>query len=609
MKLLTQKLTFIVLAILLVLPGCEDPKETFKDFIKKETIYISKPEVRSVPSAVNKVKFFVKVNPDPKLDSVKILNLSNQLVHGTKVDQTALKEGMIDFHFEVSFEEAQEGNQTFRVILQDKDENKSLSEEVSVSILGKRYESNLLTRKAKVAAGGKGLIFDWGDVLANSFESTIAYTNAAGKAMTKAVAHKTTVDGEEKETKQTIVSDVKPGSTLKVHTSYKPSSEEGVGIFQSKGEEYKMEMPVIESISPEKGLAGAEITITGKNFHPTAKENKVLFGTVEATVSKATATSLTVKVPKMTPGDHAVTIKVGAETVPGKTFKVEMPEITGISPVEGREGEEVTITGKNFQETAKENKVFFGEVEASVSKATATSLTVKVPKAPLGDHAVTIKVETTTVPGKTFKVLRGKTINITLSHQNDDVEESINDSGDPEYKKDYVAGKMHLTSGGLEFGKFNDYRAIGEQLIGVRFRGVKIPKGATIHKASIVFMADATGYGACKIEIHGEAAGNAAEYKDELKNLSKRKKTMASAEWDIKPWLKAGDKGAAQTTVDLKAIVQEIIAQTGWASDNAMNFIFTPEVSGLTDGRRAETFDGKASDKAQAPVLTIVYEE
>ena len=194
MKLLRQKLTGVALAILLVLSGCEDPTETYKDFIKKETIYISKPKVSAVPSAVNKVKFFIKVNPDPKLDSVKILNLSNQLVHRAKVDQTALKDGMIDFDFAVSFKDNPEGNQTFRVILQDKDKNKSLSEEVSVSILGKRYEFGLLTRKAKVAAGGKGLIFDWGDVPTNSYESTIAYTNAAGKAMTKAVAHKTTVD-------------------------------------------------------------------------------------------------------------------------------------------------------------------------------------------------------------------------------------------------------------------------------------------------------------------------------------------------------------------------------------------------------------------------------
>ena len=534
MKLFSQKNIWVGLATLFLLHGCGGQEDTFKEFIKKENVYIGKPKVETVPSGVNKVKFFVTLNSDPKISGGKVLDLENKVVHKFAVDKKTLKDNTLNF--EVTFKEEQEGSQTFLVKLEDKDNNESLIEEVQVNILGKRYEANLLTRKATVAAGGKGLIFDWGNDLANSYESTIAYTNVAGKAMTKAVAHKTTVDGEEKETKQTIVSDVKPGSTLKVYTSYKPSSEEGVGVFQSKGREYKMEMPVIESISPEKGLAGAEITIKGKNFHPTAKENKVLLGTVELPVSKASATSLTVKAPKdAKPGAYSLMMKVAEMSIAGKTF------------------------------------------------------TVMPPPPP---------------PSST-------TLTIPLSHQNDDVEESMRNSSDPKYVKDYPAGKMHLTSSDLELGKHEVYRGIGPVLVGTRFRGVKIPKGAKIIKASIVFMADAKGEKPCKIRIHGEAAGNAAEYKDESRNLSKRMQTTASVLWDVKAWPKAGDKGEAQTTADLKAIVQEIIAHKDWKPDNAMNFIFTPETITVTDatgGREAETFDGKASDKAQSPVLTIVYE-
>ena len=535
MKLFIHKNIWVGLVILFILHGCGDQENTFKEFIKKENVYIGKPKVETVPSGVNKVKFFVTVNSDPKISGGKVLDLENKVVHKFAVDRKTLKDNTLNF--EVTFKEEQEGSQTFLVKLEDKDNNESLIEEVQVNILGKRYEDNLLIRKATVTLGSRGVIFDWGDAPANSYESTIAYTNASGKAMTKAVAHKTTVDGKEQETKQTIVSDVKPGSMLKVHTSYKPSSEEGVGVFQSKEREYKMEMPVIESISPEKGLAGAEITITGKNFHSTAKENKVLFGTVEVAVSKATATSLTVKAPKdAKPGTYPITIKVVETAIAGKTFTV----------------------------------------------------TPSPPKPP----------ETT--------------LKVSLSHQNDDVEESMRNSSDPKYVKNYPAGKMHLTSSDLELGKHEVYRGIGPVLVGTRFRGVKIPKGAKIIKASIVFMADAKGEKPCKIRIHGEAAGNAAEYKDESRNLSKRVQTTASVLWDVKAWPKVGDKGEAQTTADLKAIVEEIIAHKDWKSDNAMNFIFTPETITVTDatgGREAETFDGKASDKAQAPVLTIVYEE
>ena len=324
MKLLKQKITGVALATLLVLSGCEDPTETYKDFIKEEVVYLSKPKVSAVPSAVNKVKFFVKVNPDPKLDSVKVLNVTNQLIYSAKVDQTALKDDMIDFSFEVPFEDEQEGSQTFRVMFQDKDRNKSLPEEVVVSVLGRRYEANLLIRKASVAVGGKGVILDWGDTLATSSASFIAYTNTADQAMTVEVPKKVEREGEEVSNNQTILTNVKPGSTLEVYTTYKPS-EEG-GVFRSQAKEYPVNAPVITSISPLQGGEGTEVTITGENFHPTAAENTVLFGTVEVTPSKASVTSLTVTVPKITLGDHAITMKVGAATIPGQTFKVTAKE-------------------------------------------------------------------------------------------------------------------------------------------------------------------------------------------------------------------------------------------------------------------------------------------
>ena len=207
-----------------------------------------------------------------------------------------------------------------------------------------------------------------------------------------------------------------------------------------------------------------------------------------------------------------------------------------------------------------------------------------------------------------------KTIEVFLSDETDDVEESIKASTDASWKAEgYVAGKMHLTSSDLEFGEFDGYRGIGQQLVGVRFRNVNLPKGAKIIKASILFKADDSGSGPCNMRIHGEDADNSAEYKDELKNLSNRTKTTASVLWNIPAWTK-GDKGEAQTTVDLKDIVQEIVSRTNWAANNAMNFILTPEgenVTGATNGREAETYKGTtdAKELSERPVLKIVYEE
>ena len=55
--------------------------------------------------------------------------------------------------------------------------------------------------------------------------------------------------------------------------------------------------PTINSFTPISGPIGTTVTINGNNFSPVPANNIVFFGTVKATVSAASATSLTVTVP------------------------------------------------------------------------------------------------------------------------------------------------------------------------------------------------------------------------------------------------------------------------------------------------------------------------
>ena len=55
--------------------------------------------------------------------------------------------------------------------------------------------------------------------------------------------------------------------------------------------------PVITSFTPTSGPSGTTVTITGTNFNTTAASNIVWFGAVQATVTAATSTSLSVTVP------------------------------------------------------------------------------------------------------------------------------------------------------------------------------------------------------------------------------------------------------------------------------------------------------------------------
>lgn len=189
------------------------------------------------------------------------------------------------------------------------------------------------------------------------------------------------------------------------------------------------------------------------------------------------------------------------------------------------------------------------------------------------------------------------TVVVPISATNDDVEEG-------------ATGPLDFDSSDLELGEFDTGGTPdrGLQTIGLRFNGIAIPANATITAASIQFTTDTPGSGDAELTIYGENIGNATEYIDENFNVSSRAKTTANAVWAIPPWLAAGDNGAAQKTVDLSGVVQEIVNRADWEADNSINFIMvhTGVSVGVTAndaGREAETFDG-----SDAPILTIVWE-
>ena len=61
------------------------------------------------------------------------------------------------------------------------------------------------------------------------------------------------------------------------------------------------------------------------------------------------------------------------------TTFAQVPVITSFSPVSAKPGDVVILTGSNFNITPNNNIVFFGATRASVTAATATSVTVTVP--------------------------------------------------------------------------------------------------------------------------------------------------------------------------------------------------------------------------------------
>lgn len=164
----------------------------------------------------------------------------------------------------------------------------------------------------------------------------------------------------------------------------------------------------------------------------------------------------------------------------------------------------------------------------------------------------------------------------------------VNSSADDAEERIATGDMSEITSTDLELIR----EANTNQIVGIRFQQVAIPRGAIIRYAAIEFEADEAEGIATNLVIYGEAASNAAPFSTNSYNISQRALTVAQAPWqELSPWSWVDAK---YQTPNLAPIVQEIIQRDNWKNGNALTFI----IKGA--GRRtAESYDGEPSAAAR----------
>ncbi|MHC4596497.1 MAG: hypothetical protein ACYS19_16340 [Planctomycetota bacterium] len=125
--------------------------------------------------------------------------------------------------------------------------------------------------------------------------------------------------------------------------------------------------------------------------------------------------------------------------------------------------------------------------------------------------------------------------------------------------------KSDLTSSDLELPYENTGQG-NPQIIGVRFTGIPIPKGATITDAWVRFQVDEDKGGTEPVNliIEGELSSNPAAFSSTAGDVSSRPRTTAQVQWSVPNWTTVGDQGPDQTTPSIASIIQEIVNQDGW---------------------------------------------
>lgn len=158
--------------------------------------------------------------------------------------------------------------------------------------------------------------------------------------------------------------------------------------------------------------------------------------------------------------------------------------------------------------------------------------------------------------------------------------------------EEYPNGTVTRESGDIEL--VNDSLAAGNQTVGLRFGGMRIPRRAGIQSARIQFVAKDASVAspASSLLLQGLDAGQAGTFLSSAFNVSQRTRTSTSVSWTAPAWA-AGGNGEAQQTPDLKTIVQEIVNQGAWEQGSPLGFVITG--SGV---RNAWSLEGNANAAA-----------
>jgi len=135
------------------------------------------------------------------------------------------------------------------------------------------------------------------------------------------------------------------------------------------------------------------------------------------------------------------------------------------------------------------------------------------------------------------------------------------------------------------------------QVVGMRFADLAVPRGAAITNAYVQFAAKEVSTGPAPLTIAGQAADAATTFTTTSKNVSSRPRTQATVAWSPPDWPTLKARGPDQRTPNIAPIVQEIVNRTGWSSGNALALVVTGS------GRRcAYSFEGGI-----APLLHVEY--
>ncbi|WP_075343946.1 purple acid phosphatase family protein [Tenacibaculum agarivorans] len=183
------------------------------------------------------------------------------------------------------------------------------------------------------------------------------------------------------------------------------------------------------------------------------------------------------------------------------------------------------------------------------------------------------------------------TLEVAIANGSDDVEEREN-------------GTIYANSSDLEM-VYDSYQDNGYQKVGLRFRGLNLPKNATITSAYLQFTADESNSSSAELEVSLHDSSNSPAFSNS-NNVSDRATFSSKVTWRPSAW-SSNQNGSGQRTPNLKNMVQSLVNKSTWTSGNSVSFLIKGKGASLTSTsakRVADSYEGGASKAAR---LIVTY--
>lgn len=176
-----------------------------------------------------------------------------------------------------------------------------------------------------------------------------------------------------------------------------------------------------------------------------------------------------------------------------------------------------------------------------------------------------------------------------ISAGRDDAEEAVVSSN-------VSVGDVLLDSSDLELTDDTDSHA-EQQIVGVRFATLRVPRGALVEQALIEFTADRSDSAPTSLRVTVQASADAPPFSTDTFDLSARPRVLGEVAWNVPAWT----LDQVHPTPDLSSLLQQVVCDPGWSDGNAVVVL----IEG-TGSREAVSFEQSPADSA---VLRVRYRQ